>query len=43
MLAEATGPRKPAGKDFIAKWAGKFKLADVQGPRGEYLRRKYGL
>jgi hypothetical protein len=32
-----------AGKDFVAKWAGKFELADLEGPRGEYLRRKYGL
>ena len=43
LLAEATGPRKTAGKDFVAKWAGKFESADLEGPRGEYLRRKYGL
>ena len=43
LLAEATGPRKTAGQDFVAKWAGKFELADLEGPRGEYLRRKYGL
>lgn len=43
LLAEATGPRKTAGEDFAAKWAGKFELADREGPRGEYLRQKYGL
>lgn len=43
LLAEATGPRKTAGKDFVAKWAGKFELADLGGARGEYLRHKYGL
>jgi hypothetical protein len=42
-LAEATGPRKTAGKDFVTKWAGKFELADLEGARGEYLRHKYGL
>jgi hypothetical protein len=43
LLAEATSPRKTAGKDFVAKWAGKFESADLEGPRGDYLRRKYGL
>ena len=43
LLANATGPRKPAGKDFVAKWAGKFERAEIKGPRGEYLRKKYGL
>lgn len=43
LLAKATGPRKTAGKDFVAKWAGKFESADLEGPRGDYLRRKYGL
>lgn len=43
LLANATGPRKAAGKDFVSKWAGKFELAKLEGPRGEYLRRKYDL
>jgi len=43
LLAEATGSRKSADKDFVTKWAGKFELADLKGARGEYLRHKYGL
>lgn len=43
LLAEATGPRQTGGKDFVAKWAGKFESADLKGPRGEYTRHKYGL
>jgi hypothetical protein len=43
LLAEATGSRKSAGKDFVTKWAGKFEVADLKGSRGEYLRHKYGL
>lgn len=43
LLAEAAGPRKKAAQDFVAKWAGKFEPSDLEGSRGEYLRRKYGL
>jgi hypothetical protein len=43
LLAEATGSRKSADKDFVTKWAGKFELTDLKGARGEYLRHKYGL
>ena len=43
LLAEVTGSRKTAGKDFVTKWTGKFELADLDGARGEYLRHKYGL
>lgn len=43
LLASATGLREPADRSFASKWAGQFKLADLEGPRGKYLQRKYNL
>lgn len=43
LLANATNPRQAADKDFVSKWAGQFAVADLEGPRGEYLRRKHSL
>lgn len=43
LLREATGEKRSSAEGFVAKWRGKFKLAERKGPRAEYLRRKYGL
>jgi len=43
LLAAETGRAVPGDEPFHMKWAGKLKLAECEGPRFEYLRRKYQL
>lgn len=43
LLATETGRAEPEEEPFHRKWAGKLKLAEREGPRFEYLKRKYQL
>lgn len=43
LLATETGRAASEDEPFHMKWAGKLKLAAREGPRFEYLKRKYQL
>lgn len=43
LLAMETGGAAEGDEPFHRKWVGKLKLAEREGPRFEYLRRKYQL
>jgi len=43
LLAAETGWAAPGDEPFHTKWAGKLKLAKREGPRFEYLKRKYQI